>query len=152
MQGILDKNPQHGESLAMKGLIISSAPYNKKDEAYDLVKEGISKNFKSLVCWHVYGLLYRADNNYNEAIKCYKQALRIDGSNLSILKDLAMLQIHSGEISSLADTRLKLLQLKPHIKANWISFALAHHLQVRVAHTLLLFFCFFCFLPLFYVA
>eukprot|EP01061_Rhynchopus_euleeides_P034864 TRINITY_DN58818_c0_g1_i1.p2 TRINITY_DN58818_c0_g1~~TRINITY_DN58818_c0_g1_i1.p2 ORF type:complete len:711 (+),score=402.25 TRINITY_DN58818_c0_g1_i1:251-2383(+) len=129
VQGILDKNPNHGESLAMKGLIISSAPYNKKEEAYALVKQGISKNFKSLVCWHVYGLLYRADNNYAEAIKCYKQALRIDDTNMSILRDLSMLQVQHRDLATLTDTRQRLLELKPHTKTNWIGFALAHHLQ-----------------------
>ena len=130
VQGILDANPIHGESLAMKGLILSSAPYNKKEEAHKLVKEGLVKNFKSLVCWHVYGLLYRSDANYPEAIKCYKQASRIDDSNLSILRDLSMLQIHSRDIATLTDTRQRLLELKPHNKTNWIGFALAHHLQV----------------------
>ena len=28
--------------------------------------------------WHVFGLLYRSDRNYEEAIKCYRNALRID--------------------------------------------------------------------------
>lgn len=38
-------------------------------------------------------LLWRADNNYEEAIKCYKNALRIDKDNLQILRDLAQLQV-----------------------------------------------------------
>ena len=28
--------------------------------------------------WPVYGLLYRADHNYEEALKCYRNSLRID--------------------------------------------------------------------------
>ncbi len=38
-------------------------------------------------------LLYRSDNNYLEAIKCYLNALRIDKENSQILRDLAMLQV-----------------------------------------------------------
>ena len=38
-------------------------------------------------------LLYRNDANYDEAIKCYKNALRIDKDNLTILRDLATLQV-----------------------------------------------------------
>lgn len=28
--------------------------------------------------WHVYGLLYRSDKNYEEAMKCYRHALKYD--------------------------------------------------------------------------
>ena len=38
-------------------------------------------------------LLYRSDRNYDEAIKCYKNALRIDKENGQILRDLAQLQV-----------------------------------------------------------
>ena len=38
-------------------------------------------------------LLWRADNNYEEATKCYKNALRMDKENLQILRDLAQLQV-----------------------------------------------------------
>lgn len=38
-------------------------------------------------------LLYRSDNNYAEAIKCYLNALRLDKDNAQILRDLAMLQV-----------------------------------------------------------
>eukprot|EP01064_Diplonema_japonicum_P035335 TRINITY_DN763_c14_g1_i1.p1 TRINITY_DN763_c14_g1~~TRINITY_DN763_c14_g1_i1.p1 ORF type:complete len:733 (+),score=231.36 TRINITY_DN763_c14_g1_i1:55-2199(+) len=129
VETVLKSNPQHGESLAMKGLILSSLPNSKKEEAYDLVKTGLMKNMKSLICWHVYGLLYRSDNNYMEAIKCYKQALKIEDNNLSILRDLSMLQVHMRDLQSLTDTRQKLLELKPSSKANWLGFAFAHHLQ-----------------------
>ena len=38
-------------------------------------------------------LLYRSENNYDEAIKCYKNALRMDKDNSQVLKDLALLQV-----------------------------------------------------------
>lgn len=38
-------------------------------------------------------LLYRADRNYIEAIKCYKNALRLDKENFQIMRDLALLQV-----------------------------------------------------------
>jgi hypothetical protein len=37
--------------------------------------------------------VYRSDNNYSEAIKCYLNALRLDKDNAQILRDLAMLQV-----------------------------------------------------------
>ena len=38
-------------------------------------------------------LLYRGDRNYTEAIKCYKNALRLDKENFQIMRDLALLQV-----------------------------------------------------------
>ncbi len=52
---VLKKNPDHGETLAMKGLIINCMNEERKDEAFDLVKRGLKHNLKSHVCWHVLG-------------------------------------------------------------------------------------------------
>ena len=84
---------------------------------------------RSHVCWHVYGLLHRSDRNYNEAIKAYKQALRIDPENLQILRDLSLLQVQMRDLSGFLLTRHTLLSLKPNAKMNWLSFALAKHLN-----------------------
>lgn len=88
---ILKKHPDHGETQAMKGLILNCM--GQKEEAYELVKLGLRNDVRSHVCWHVYGLLYRSDNNYKEAIKCYLNALRIDKNNQNILRDLGNLQL-----------------------------------------------------------
>jgi hypothetical protein len=50
---ILKKCPNNGETLAMKGLLCNTL--NRKEEAYQLVKEGVKNNLRSHVCWHVYG-------------------------------------------------------------------------------------------------
>jgi len=83
---------------------------------------------RSHVCWHVYGLLHRSDRNYNEAIKAYKQALRIDKDNLQILRDLSLLQIQMRDLSGFALTRHTILNLKPNQSLHWLAFALAKHL------------------------
>jgi tetratricopeptide (TPR) repeat protein len=88
---ILKKYPNHGETLSMKGLVKNSL--NQKEEAYALVKEGLKNDVRSHICWHVFGLLYRSDSNYKEAIKCYQNALKIDANNGNILRDLGWLQI-----------------------------------------------------------
>ena len=62
-------------------------------------------NNRSHVCWHVYGLLHRADREYNESIKAYKQALRIDSENLQILRDLSLLQVQMRDLSGFVKTR-----------------------------------------------
>jgi N-alpha-acetyltransferase 15/16, NatA auxiliary subunit len=73
-------------------------------------------------------LLHRADRNYNEAIKAYKQALKIDSDNLQILRDLSMLQVQMRDLAGFALTRQMILQNKPNGKINWLAFALARHL------------------------
>ncbi len=74
-------------------------------------------------------MLHRSDRNYNEAIKAYKQALRIDSDNLQILRDLSMLQIQMRDLAGFAVTRHTILNLKPNGKINWLAFALAKHLN-----------------------
>ncbi|GFR42329.1 hypothetical protein Agub_g3236, partial [Astrephomene gubernaculifera] len=130
---ILKKFPEHGETLAMKGLCLRNlAPDSdkeKKEEAYELVRKGVKCDLKSHVCWHVYGLMYRQDREYKEAIKCYLNALRIDKENTQILRDLALLQIQMRDLQGFVDTRHQLLTLKPSNRSHWITFAVAHHIN-----------------------
>ncbi|KAL4133438.1 hypothetical protein PRIC2_003755 [Phytophthora ramorum] len=123
---ILKKHPEHGETLAMKGLTLNCM--GRKDEAYELVKSGLRHDLRSHVCWHVFGLLYRSDRNYAEAIKCYRNAIRIDPENLQILRDLYLLQVQMRDLKGFAETRRTMLTLKPNNRNNWIGFAIAHHL------------------------
>jgi tetratricopeptide (TPR) repeat protein len=88
---ILKKVPDHGETQAMKGLIYNYM--GKKDQSFELIKTGLRNDVKSHICWHVFGLYHRNDYNYQEAMKCYLNALRIDSNNQNILRDLSWLQI-----------------------------------------------------------
>ncbi|XP_052306064.1 N-terminal acetyltransferase A complex auxiliary subunit NAA15 isoform X10 [Populus trichocarpa] len=124
---ILKKFPDHGETLSMKGLTLNCM--DRKSEAYDLVRLGLKNDLKSHVCWHVYGLLYRSDREYREAIKCYRNALRIDPDNIEILRDLSLLQAQMRDLTGFVETRQQLLSLKPNHRMNWIGFAVAHHLN-----------------------
>lgn len=57
---VLKKFPDHGETLAMKGLIVGfSDKAETKAEAYELVRKGLKANLQSHVCWHVYGYAFR---------------------------------------------------------------------------------------------
>jgi len=123
---ILKKFPEHGETLSMKGLILNCT--NKKAEAYECAQRGLKYDLKSHVCWHVYGLLQRSDRKYDEAIKCYRNALRCDKSNLQILRDLSLLQIQIRDLDGYRDTRYQLFQLRPTQRTSWIGYAMAYHL------------------------
>ncbi|XP_024969079.1 N-terminal acetyltransferase A complex auxiliary subunit NAA15 isoform X1 [Cynara cardunculus var. scolymus] len=124
---ILKKFPEHGETLSMKGLTLNCM--DRKPEAYELVRLGLKNDLKSHVCWHVYGLLYRSDREYREAIKCYRNALRIDPDNIEILRDLSLLQAQMRDLGGFVETRQQLLTLKPNHRMNWIGFAVSHHLN-----------------------
>lgn len=60
----------------MKGLLFSCS--DRKAEGYELAKRGVRMDMQSHIVWHVYGIMYRADKNYEEALKCYNQAHKID--------------------------------------------------------------------------
>ncbi|CAG0918861.1 unnamed protein product, partial [Notodromas monacha] len=120
------KFAEHGETLAMKGLTLNCL--GRKEEAYDLVRRGLRNDLRSHVCWHVYGLLQRSDKKYDEAIKCYRNALKHDKENIQILRDLSLLQIQMRDLEGYRDTRYQLLMLRPNQRASWIGYAMSHHL------------------------
>lgn len=101
---------------------------DKKEEGYETARLGIKNNFKSHVCWHVLGLLFRNDKNYEEAQKCYKTAIRFDPYNNQILRDLAVLQLQTSHYDGHLETRKTILQVNPQVKSSWIALAMAHHL------------------------
>ncbi|VDK28743.1 unnamed protein product [Anisakis simplex] len=80
----------------MKGLILNCM--GKHEEAQESVKRGLKADLRSYVCWHVYGLVQRSEKKYDEAMKAYKQALRIDKDNMQILRDLSLLQIQMRDL------------------------------------------------------
>ncbi|XP_059484452.1 N-alpha-acetyltransferase 15, NatA auxiliary subunit [Neocloeon triangulifer] len=120
------KYSEHGETLAMKGLTLNCL--GRKEEAYDYVRRGLRNDLKSHVCWHVYGLLQRSDKKYDEAIKCYRNALKWEKDNIQILRDLSLLQIQMRDLDGYKDTRYQLFMLRPTQRASWIGFAMAYHL------------------------
>ncbi|KAF0287181.1 N-alpha-acetyltransferase 16, NatA auxiliary subunit [Amphibalanus amphitrite] len=114
------------ETLSMKGLILNCL--GKKEEAYDYVRKGLRNNLKSHVCWHVYGILQRSDKKYDEAIKCYRNALKWDKDNIQILRDLSQLQIQMRDLEGYRETRYQLFVLRPTQRVSWIGYALSQHL------------------------
>uniref|UniRef100_A0A915D8S6 N-alpha-acetyltransferase 16, NatA auxiliary subunit n=1 Tax=Ditylenchus dipsaci TaxID=166011 RepID=A0A915D8S6_9BILA len=102
----------HGETLAMKGLILNCM--GKHEEALEVVRKGLTANLKSHICWHVFGLVQRSDKKYDEAMKAYKMALRIDRDNL--------------QFCGYRDSRHQILVHRPSTKMSWIGYANACHL------------------------
>ncbi|KAG0743612.1 hypothetical protein G6F57_007069 [Rhizopus arrhizus] len=125
-ESILKKHPDHGETLALKGLFLNNL--EKKEEGYEFVKKGLLKDLTSHICWHVYGLLYRADKNYEEAAKCYANALKYNKNDPNILRDFALLQTQMRHYDALVDTRTKLLDSQPQNPSYWLGLAVAYQL------------------------
>jgi len=80
----------------MKGLTLNCL--GRKEEAYEYVRRGLRNDLRSHVCWHVYGLLQRSDKKYDEAIKCYRNALKWEKDNIQILRDLSLLQVQMRDL------------------------------------------------------
>lgn len=76
IQPVLDYNPDHGESLCMKGIFYCCT--DRKEQGYEFVKRGVKNDMGSHIVWHVYALCLRADKNFEEAFKCYKKACEIE--------------------------------------------------------------------------
>ncbi|KAL9094329.1 MAG: hypothetical protein Q9165_003470 [Trypethelium subeluteriae] len=123
---ILRKNPNHGDTQAMKSLIQNSQ--GQTDEAFALAKLALKNDMKSHVCWHVYGLLWRSVKNFEEAIKAYKFALKIESDSIQIQRDLALLQIQMRDFQGYIQSRKTMLQQRPQIRQNWTALAVAYHL------------------------
>lgn len=130
------KYTEHGETLAMKGLTLNCL--GRKEEAYEYVRRGLRNDLKSHVCWHVYGLLQRSDKKYDEAIKCYRNALKWEKDNIQILRDLSLLQIQMRDLEGYRDTRYQLLMLRPTQRASWIGYAMSFHLLEEYKNALII--------------
>eukprot|EP00923_Selenidium_pygospionis_P038311 GHVN01066887.1.p2 GENE.GHVN01066887.1~~GHVN01066887.1.p2 ORF type:complete len:808 (+),score=84.88 GHVN01066887.1:90-2513(+) len=124
---ILKKHPQHAETLSMKALVLTKIPERRK-EALELGKLGLSQNFGSHLCWSVLGLIHRGDKDYEQAAKCYRAASRKDPSNVQTLRELSSVEVQIRQLEPFRETRRQILKLKPGLKINWTSFALAQHL------------------------
>jgi tetratricopeptide (TPR) repeat protein len=111
----------------MKALIMNSQ--GKTDEAFTLAKVALQCDMKSHVCWHVYGLLYRAIKNFEEAIKAYKFALKLEPDSQQIQRDLALLQVQMRDYTGYLGSRKAMLTARSHVRQNWTALAVALHLH-----------------------
>ncbi len=110
----------------MKALIINSQ--GSTEEAFALAKVALRNDMKSHVCWHVYGLLWRSEKNFEEAIKAYKFALKLEPDSQQIQRDLALLQIQMRDYEGYIQSRRAMLQARSGVRQHWTALAIAYHL------------------------
>jgi len=127
---VLARFPNHGETLAMKGLIVRSMDegHEVNEEARTLVRRGIECHPQSHVCWHVMGLVHRAEREHAESAKCYAQALKLDPENGLILKDLSMVYLQTRNLKAFVELRWKLLSVKRDQRMSYVALACGLHL------------------------
>lgn len=80
--------------------------------------------------------MHRQDKNYEEAIKCYKSALKIDKDNFQIIRDLALLQLQCRQLEGAIETRRKIILTKPSSPFNWMSMIVTCHLSGNLKQAL----------------
>ncbi|KAK4152061.1 hypothetical protein C8A00DRAFT_44835 [Chaetomidium leptoderma] len=124
---ILKRNPKHGDTMSMKALILNAQ--GKTDEAFALAKDALTIDMKSYICWHVYGILYRTNKNFDEAIKAYKFALKLEPDSHQIQRDLAVLQVQMRDYQGYIQSRFVMLKARPQLRQNWTALAIAYHLD-----------------------
>lgn len=128
---ILKKYPEHGETLCMKGLILGST--GDRQGGLELAKQGVRRDLMSFISWHALGILNRMDKNYDEAIKCYSQALRIEGgTNINLIRESGYMHMQSRNFPPLIEGRTTLLRMQPHLRTNWAGLATAYHLAGKL--------------------
>ncbi|CAE6457624.1 unnamed protein product [Rhizoctonia solani] len=125
---ILKKAPTHGETICMKGLVLTNMP-GKRDEGVELVRKGLALGLESHICWHVYGLVLKQEKNYAQALGAYNRALKYDVDNMNILRDAAQLQMQLRQFDQLVQTRHTLLALRPTMRQSWVALAVAYQMS-----------------------
>ena len=119
---VLKKYPEHGETLAMKGLILNCQ--ERKAEAYELVRLGVKKDLRATSACLRIALSLRPRL---QAIKCYRGA-RGGRQRADSARPVAASGADAGPVW-LRRHRQHLLTLKPTNRNNWFTFAVSQHLQ-----------------------
>lgn len=106
----------------MQALLFSGI--GRQAEALESIKKTLFKNFSNFTCWHVYGIIYRKEKDYEQAKKAYLNALKYAPDNENVMRDLCQMQLHTRDYAGFAETRKKLMLKDPH-RDNWTAFTTA---------------------------
>ena len=71
----------------MQALLFSGI--GSQAEALESIKKTLFKNFSNFTCWHVYGIIYRKEKDYEQAKKAYLNALKYAPDNENVMRDLS---------------------------------------------------------------
>jgi len=88
---IMNTQPNHSETLAMKALILNTV--GRKKESYELINKAIMANFQSFTSWNIKGMIERTDKNFDSAKSCFVKSAEIESDNEKIYRDLLLLEL-----------------------------------------------------------
>jgi tetratricopeptide (TPR) repeat protein len=123
---LLKRYPSHGETQAMRALSLNSL--GRTAEAMDQCRLALRANIKSVVCWHIMGMIQRANKNYVEAVKAFRQAWKIEPDNPAVMRDLALVLMHQRDYAGSLDVRQAMLKQPVNINFNMLLFGYAQAL------------------------
>jgi len=138
---ILAKYPSSGHTWSVKALITymlgqeMTSTCQASDEyhvaygnALDLARKGIRLTNGTLAAsWHVLGIIYWKEFDWERAKPCYLKALEIDPNERLTLRDLAVISVQVRDIPLFNHTAHRLLTLDTTCDG-WLRLAVAQHL------------------------
>ncbi|EKF99071.1 N-acetyltransferase subunit Nat1, putative [Trypanosoma cruzi] len=124
---ILAVIPSHADTIAMRGLTLHHL--DRREEGHLAIKEAIELNIHSTMAWHSLGMCHRAEKNYPEAIKAFKQAHQTDPTNANVLRDLSSVCVQVRDWEQFVETRQKMVTLKAGVRANWVALSCGHRMM-----------------------
>ncbi|KAJ9127946.1 hypothetical protein QFC24_000231 [Naganishia onofrii] len=134
---ILKKAPNHGETLALKALILhSSLPHNhptassqpKGEEVDHLIAAALRKDPYTHITHHVNSIIARAKRDYVTAGRSLTRAREIDPDNIPLIRDAISLHTQLGQHEESLRVRHQFFTMRPNLRSNWISLAVGHEL------------------------
>lgn len=123
---ILQTQPNHSETIAMKALIYNTV--GKKKEAKDTINKALMCNLKSFTSWHIKGMIDRTDRNFTDARKCFARCATIEDDNQKMLRDLLLLELHDRDYQNAGSTINKIMKKQARNKVFCTSYFLISHL------------------------
>ena len=81
-----------------------------------------------MFCWHTCASIYKQKKDFNEAAKCFQNAMRIEPDNITIMREAASLQVQVRDLTNHTASRYNILKQKPNMIQNWVAFTISHHL------------------------
>lgn len=93
-----------------------------------MLNSAIKLKFSNPNSWHFLALYHKEEKNYNQAMKCYMQAIKNDPTNINVIRDLSYLQLYLRQYQPFLETAKKGVDQRPGIVANWVTYSFANYL------------------------
>lgn len=125
-ESVLETQPTHGETIAMKALIYNTI--GRKKEAKELINKALMCNLQSFTSWHIKGMIDRSDKNFTDAKKCFQQSSKIEDDNQKIFRDLLLLELQVRDYEGAVTSITKIMQKQARNKVYCACYILVNHL------------------------